>query len=37
MESLSVWEGYLATYVVTLIAVPVVIAVVYLIFGKRPP
>ncbi len=37
LESLSVWEGYIVTYVVTLIAAPFVIALVYLILGKRPP
>ncbi len=37
MESFSVWEGYIVTYVFIIIAAPVVIALVYLIFGKRPP
>ncbi len=37
MESFSVWEGYIVTYALTLIAAPVVIALVYLVFGKRPP
>lgn len=37
MESFSVWEGYVATYIFILIAAPVVIALIYLIFGKRPP
>ncbi len=37
METVSVWEGYIATYAIILISAPLVIWIVYLIFGKRPP